>query len=166
MKQNDYNLKHNKDSPYIDMKYLDEFINGMRQSLEIPIVDGISEFDVIFHEIFLLCDKRGIMKGKDNVLDMKEFKKVIKAMNINYDDGDKIRIVGEILFKILDDNNSGNISKKEFELYAEIADLSKSEIEIFMKEIDENNNGKIDLNEFLNWFKAMFIEMNEYDESE
>ena len=58
MKQNDYNLKQNKDSPYIDMKYLDEFINGI--DLENSAEEELSLIKRYLERLILIIERSRI----------------------------------------------------------------------------------------------------------
>lgn len=58
MKQNDYNLKQNKDSPYIDMKCLDEFIN--RIDLENSSEEELSLIKRYLERLILIIERSRI----------------------------------------------------------------------------------------------------------
>ena len=96
MKQNDYNLKQNKDSPYIDMKCLDEFIILIIERSRIREYMMLTDSK---RRLFFINFVAGLGKGFGQAIGLT----LLAAIAFYFLSGwIKLPIIGEYIAKLLD----------------------------------------------------------------
>ena len=139
-----------------DVKFIpgcskDEFIQMM---FKIFNVEGENDQIVnVLDDIYEVVDGKGLFNRKDGKLNFKEFYQVISLLPEYF--VSPVRSIAYVLFRLVDSNNSGDISSKEMKNYFnKIGIQFKSEaFKRLMNKLDINNNSQIEFDEFAVMFQ-------------
>lgn len=135
-------------SGYIE---LSEFKEGIK------LIYGIADnsADNIINDIFKFIDGYGLFNSKDSRLNKDELRKIWKKIPENPTEGKEG--IYELMFNIVDLNNSGFIEEDEFKVYlrrVEETKLKSKEINNLFVKL-QTEIGKIDKNKFIEYITKL-----------
>lgn len=111
------------------------------------------DLDEMINDLFALADGKGFFNRKDDTLNFSEFYKVAQHLPNKFTNVRKT--VGYVIFKLVDKDESGHISKKELEEYLKtVAEgaFKIDEILDLFKDADKDGSGDIKFEEFMNLY--------------
>ena len=109
--------------------------------------------DEMINDLFTLADGKGLLNRKDDRLNFSEFYHIAQYLPKEFKN--VRRTVGYVIFKLVDNDNSGDISKKELVEYLKKVggeEFQSNEILDIFKDADKNSNGKLEYEEFMNLY--------------
>ena len=134
-------------SGYVDKE---EFITMMFKHFKI---EGENEqISSILDDIFTMVDGKGLFNRKNGKLNFKEFYNVVSLLPEKF--VSPMRSCVYVLFRLVDKDNSGDVSRKELKTYfSKIGvEMKSKELKDLVGKLDKDGSNEIEFEEFMSLF--------------
>ena len=133
----------------------DEFIGKLKDLFKLNDKPDLNKYMPLLETMFLLTDKDSFFHKKNSKIEKKEFKILVKAFPLDYEnsiDDNPKRLILKIIFNMIDENHNGTLSRSEMAVLGECLKMEKSQLDQMFSLLGNEGNCELSEREFFSWF--------------